>query len=925
MKTLKKSLCLVLALVFVLGLCTFGAGAAVFTDADEINYEDAVTVMQGLGILVGYPDGSFQPAKTVTRAEAAKMIAYMMLGEKYAEKLAAGSAFDDVPETHWAAKYVNFCASKGIIVGYGNGNYGPSDPVTGIQMAKMLLVATGYGEMGEFTGSNWDVNAFTDAVEVGIFDDAETEDFEAPATREETALYVFNTLVAVDQMKWDVDQNKYQYYKAPFGETVWNLDVMKGIVIANQATGEDYTVVEYEYFNNGTAYTSTVNFAVETGLDLIGHQVEMYYDYTEKKDADKIYYYDSYLADDISTTIAIAGAQSIGALAKQVGFVDTDFNDVAYYLNYIKTEDSLWDACVAGGTAGYWSAPSFAKTTNVQDLTKNLGMVAIKNANGSSDSDSRYISASTLVLDEDGVIISALKDSYAVAKVSALDDEIVTVIYDDGTTDDIAIENCYEGIAKDDYVTVITIGTILSAQPTTTTTVEVNKVDASWSFIGWYFFYGTPGMATCTHSCPSTSFVEDDEGETVAMGDIVAGNTVKFYVDSKGSAFAAVLVDSSVSSYIFVTKVYSAVSLSYGDYTYSKMVQGVDAEGNEVNLKIDEAGPYAAATTPTYTVADPDLQSLYKVKTLSTGISKLDNAATAGVADITIDDDAIDYYDGKEARIDGTRLYLNENTTYIYINKNGAKLEISLGECLKLTDEATAAAYCFTPGKATETVPAVWVYGMDAPATEASNFIYVAGADWSSFGIGDPYKVLCDCTSPADLSQYMMPTTKSGTVTIDGDMYEYYNLYIDGVSTSGMVINPDNLDISAMYGIFNMNTGLLVGFYTYSVDADGIYTVSKVAAGKSEAIVVSDKDAIYKGKLLVTGTAMDDVDLADFTIVDLSAGYKDAKGYSHAIDSADAMTAALSNGYRFAMTYMLDSDGEPTGALYVTLSGYFAD
>ncbi|MBR3556226.1 MAG: S-layer homology domain-containing protein, partial [Oscillospiraceae bacterium] len=115
---MSKSLSLVLALIFVLGLCTIGSNAAAFkqyTDQDKVNYEEAVDVLSGLGVIEGYPDGSFNPTANVTRAEAAAMIARMMLGREKADRLPVGDVkFSDVPETNWAAKYIAFCANKGI-------------------------------------------------------------------------------------------------------------------------------------------------------------------------------------------------------------------------------------------------------------------------------------------------------------------------------------------------------------------------------------------------------------------------------------------------------------------------------------------------------------------------------------------------------------------------------------------------------------------------------------------------------------------------------------------------------------------------------------------------------------------------------------------------------------------------------------------
>lgn len=198
MKTLKKTLCLVLAMVMVFGLCTISASAKLdsYSDKDAIKYEEAVDVLSGIGILQG-SGGAFRPQATITRAEAAKIIAYLVIGDsKQADALKASSdPFTDVSADYWAAGYIAYCASVGIIKGMGDGSYHPLDNVKGLQFATMLLRALGYGKDGEFEGSDWAINASKWALSLKLFEGnlagaSATED----ATREECALYAFNTL-----------------------------------------------------------------------------------------------------------------------------------------------------------------------------------------------------------------------------------------------------------------------------------------------------------------------------------------------------------------------------------------------------------------------------------------------------------------------------------------------------------------------------------------------------------------------------------------------------------------------------------------------------------------------------------------------------------------------------------------------------------
>ena len=71
---MKKILALVLALVMTLSLATISSGAA-YSDADKVQYVDAVNTMSALGVMGGYADGSIRPQADVTRGAAAKMVA----------------------------------------------------------------------------------------------------------------------------------------------------------------------------------------------------------------------------------------------------------------------------------------------------------------------------------------------------------------------------------------------------------------------------------------------------------------------------------------------------------------------------------------------------------------------------------------------------------------------------------------------------------------------------------------------------------------------------------------------------------------------------------------------------------------------------------------------------------------------------------
>jgi hypothetical protein len=75
--------------------------------------------------------------------------------------LAAGPTFPDVPATHPYYTAVSDLAGRGIIGGYADGKFGPGDPVTRQQFAKMIVLTAGYPV------SESDVCYFTDVEKSG--------------------------------------------------------------------------------------------------------------------------------------------------------------------------------------------------------------------------------------------------------------------------------------------------------------------------------------------------------------------------------------------------------------------------------------------------------------------------------------------------------------------------------------------------------------------------------------------------------------------------------------------------------------------------------------------------------------------------------------------------------------------------------------
>ncbi|WP_422486738.1 S-layer homology domain-containing protein [Gudongella sp. DL1XJH-153] len=168
---MKKHLALVLALVMVLSSFSFVSAAPDFADVKDTMYEEAVDRLELLNVLKGYPDGTFRPDNSISRAEFAA-VAVRARGLEGVAVAAAGlpSGFSDVPANHWAAGYVGTAASMGIVNGIGNGMFAPAAPVKYEEAVTMLVRALGYENDAQAKGG-YPFGYLIVAEEIDLLDD----------------------------------------------------------------------------------------------------------------------------------------------------------------------------------------------------------------------------------------------------------------------------------------------------------------------------------------------------------------------------------------------------------------------------------------------------------------------------------------------------------------------------------------------------------------------------------------------------------------------------------------------------------------------------------------------------------------------------------------------------------------------------------
>ena len=199
---MKKLLALVLALVMSMSLVTISNAA--YADDADVDYSEAVEVLSTVGVFAGGDGNKFNPKEELTREQAAKIVAYLDLGEKTAEGLVGTGIFSDVAATRWSAGYVAYCAQAGYVSGIGNKQFDPQGKLTGLQFAKMLLCALGYDASKEtLEGADWAINTAKLASTNDLFDGI-SKNPSAVLTREEAAQMALNALKA-DTYEYAID------------------------------------------------------------------------------------------------------------------------------------------------------------------------------------------------------------------------------------------------------------------------------------------------------------------------------------------------------------------------------------------------------------------------------------------------------------------------------------------------------------------------------------------------------------------------------------------------------------------------------------------------------------------------------------------------------------------------------------------------
>lgn len=693
MKTLKKTLSLTLVFALVFSLMSFAFAAETTTtsttttgykDAADITYKEAVDVTSAIGVFQGNDLGAFAPKDNLTREQAAKIICYLTMGKAAADKLTTSSApFADVAADRWSAGSIAYCVQQGIVAGYGNGNFGPTDTVTGYQFAKMLLVCLGYDAAIEgFTGNDWQINVAKRAFQNKLSEGNDAFVGTAAATREEAALYTKNTLLA----QTVTYANKGTEIKLPDGTTV-----RQGASAPTQ--GATFMA---SYYSTLKVNTGDTRDYLGTGTDDFGRASN---NWTYKGVAIGKYAAEAsitYTADMRSTSGKAAVAKALKGYT--ISSVPVTVNNKAN--GNVSTTDAI-AALTGNGTRVdvYATNNTVTKVVVVKEVLAKVTYVNTK---------AETISLLTLVDGNYGTSAVSLTTSLGYGKVAA-GDYVVIATKDEGTANVIAGDTVVA-----DLTTVTTVTGKATTKSTTDGTITVNgKVYKE-----------------------AASVVTNNAVSDFAIS---AKNDATLILDSNGYIMLAKSGAATYGDNLFaLTKIYSTLK----DGVIVNMVKGYDSTGTLIDLPL-ENGINAGDEGKVFSYVDSDNNGAYEFTAIADASTLTSTpASAANHYNFTLKDSSAVPATAKTATATFTggsaTFYFASNVKFIFADDANNRATVVNG--VQAINANTLATYVLSPSGTNEIIA---VFAQQAPtstANTASDLVFLAKVDTNAV-IGKDGKV----------------------------------------------------------------------------------------------------------------------------------------------------------------------------------------
>ena len=756
MRNLKRALSLAMASIMVLGMMVVGAGAVSyddFSDKDKIVNDDAVSMLVELNVINGKDDGSFDPEGIVTRAEMAKMICVVLNGGKDPSLGNVSNYTYTDTVGHWAAAYIEYCTTLGIVAGDGTGKFNPSNTVTGAEAAKMLLVALGFkSEIEGFTGANWAVNVNVRANQKGLFDELSINPSEG-LTRDNAAQMVWNAL--------DAGVVSYDYTLITDGSSItssptlidnesktlltdkFKVSKLEGVIVANENATSTGTAVEKEdvtvlLLTSDDADSKqdegdTITLKTATAANLLGKSVTMFAKDWKNGAYQTVLGNPVVSSDNMIATISEkSDADDVKDALKDAGIKEV--SKAVLVENFIRATDKDDKELTISGMA------------DVAKLTGNgIEVIVISNDN---DNKADFVIRTKMIAGKVSAYNAKGNDGDGYITVSALVD-----IDEDHKADRIAGAEFAdvkgsEDLAKDDIVLYYRVGDTFYAEKADSVNVTVTSTKGSDTI--------KDGKNTYKASALSSKY--DDDNNTVLTTAVEPDDEVTLYLDNFGYVVYTDAV-TAADEYMFITGSDASVKDGFESLT----IKGVLSDGTEVTASVNKLDSKKLSTAFDGKTED-QAQKMVNNKIVT-------YTKTGEKYNITVKDNTkITQIEKNKASLGGATA--NSKTIFVIGDKND-NYKVYTG-ISNVPDVTSSSLYCYAKSGV-----AKFVVALDATTSDGdTNGIYILGKTASAKKDGDDTIYVVEAyvndeyVAELELDGY----TKGETITRG---------YYAGVSTSG--------------------------------------------------------------------------------------------------------------------------------------------
>ena len=903
MRNLKRALSLAMASIMILGMMVVGASAAsfdTFSDRDKVVNKDAVSILNTLGVIAGRDDGSFDPTGIVTRGEMAKMICVVLNGGRDPQLgTATTNSYSDTVG-HWAAGYIEYCTKLGIVSGKGDGTFQPNATVTGVEAAKMLLVAMGYNAAYEsMVGSQWDISVNVLANQNDLYAGLDLNPGEG-LSRDNAAQMVYNAL-NVDMVKYNnalVSQNGTLVSIATVekldGKTIltekFGAVKVTGVVVANEAadlegTGSNKanktTIAVTNGAENSHYSDGNKTFTVSSDLATLGRSVTLYVKpyASNKADAEKALVIGSAIVSESDVVVTDYSADSIADVAKD---------------NKLKTDSNTQSAYNYGSNSAI-------------TISQGVEKILIDN-------------------DNDGVIEWTIVNRYDLGKVTkyATKDDGAIVVKTDASSAEYEKDDVvgFDDVAKDDFVLTAVIGGKLHVERAETVTGKLeaykqnsSSVTTSLTIDGTA--YKTSNSAKVhadltngkdygpTHLDAEATFYLNKQGYVVAAGD----------VEEAAYAYAFVIAKAAPGNNIDSNRV--KVALPDGKTAVYEFSKNTGTKGVELISAVTEGHVYR------YTITSDN-----KIKLTDDAV-----AVTSTAGDFEKNKAAVNLT-GSNSGIH----YSTNNTLFFYTDtvNAGDDVDVYTGFSSAPSTEVTAGAgKSINVWKSGNRVVAVTVVGGNKALSVGDHmFIYSVGSTYSDYTL-----VNAVLSGKGEITENIK-ISKDTTATLTADTLYTYNMntkgeYVLKEAAQGKAYFASGSVTDKFSGSFVISGGTKSGEYgltsntvvidnvdasaTPSVELKGGFSKGDLVnvlfdakSGNALMVVITKNDtSIYD----VNVAGLTNVTAGDITVDGVAVSALTADKFAAASGSAIVITNAtdIANGAKYTLgngtTVTADSTG----------------